>query len=202
MPTYTDAFTAADGTTLTAYSANWANAMGSFAITSNAIRTNVADADCLAYHNGALNNNQWCEVRIAAIAAGGNYQNRGAACRASNTGGGAAYVFIFDDQTSSFTLGSFVAGSFTELGSGSASPAVNDIVRVNASGTSISGLRNGATLAGPVTDSSITSGTGGVSGYSVATVDTGVRIDDWLASDGIGAGFPFRSQPMAHMLVR
>ncbi len=65
----TDAFTAADGTSLTTYSANWTHNAGSgFAIWSNAVYcTNGGDG--LAHWNAdAFNNNQYGQVAFPAVA--------------------------------------------------------------------------------------------------------------------------------------
>lgn len=59
-----------------------------------------------------------------------------------------------------------IAGSFTQLGIFTASPAcaMGDLVRITLIGTAISVQKNGTTIIGPITDASIASGFAGVWG--------------------------------------
>jgi hypothetical protein len=76
-----------------------------------------------------------------------------------------------------------IAAAFTRLGGNSTVVAVNDVMRLEASGTAISLKRNGSAFLGPFTDSAIASGSGGMWFFVNTT-----RLDNFEAGNLAGGG--------------
>ncbi len=170
----TDAFTGSDGTALTTYSANWTLNFGNFALFSNSLRPNGGDVntDAAAHWNAdTFGNDQYAQGTVPAISTA--YMGVAARCATS-----AATFYNFLVNSDAYYLNKYVAGAGTNLGN-TPSPdlTVGDTLRIEANGTSIVAKRNGTNKIGPITDSSITSGSAGVTGNGTGT--GGVRIDNW-----------------------
>ena len=127
------------------------------------------------YYNDTFDDDQYSEVKITATNAGGQI---GVSVRC---GGGISSYYLFYGNSSSCWFGKMDAGSFTSFGSGTAFE-VNDIIRIEAEGTTIRAYRNGELDTsvgggdGIVTDSGLTSGKAGLSGYNSTT---STRCDNW-----------------------
>jgi hypothetical protein len=198
----TDTFTGVNGTALQTYSANWTIQCGAFAINTNAFYANASGAEGAAYWNAdVFANNQYAQCAHAAEA---STPHTGPAVRIST----AASAGTTNDTYYGFYANSIdrqifknVAGTWTQFGSNGASPALNDVLRIEVEGTTIRCYVNGAGLVSN-TDSAIASGAAGISGFDTGT---GQRSDTWEGGNLAGAGaaslIPFR-RPMMHMLMR
>lgn len=125
----------------------------------------------------------YCEATISTLtfAAGALYL--GTIARAISSGSVTGYNFKGTMQVPDYELQKTSGGSDTVLGTFSATPAVNDVIRVTASGSSITGTLNGVDRVGPITDSGISGNLrGGVYGFSNNAGNDG-GLDNWTASD-------------------
>jgi len=174
----TDAFTGTDGTALTTYSANWSLNSGNFVINTNAVAPNQATTECGARWNAdTFGNDQYAQGKLANSTTTG--QTIGVAVRAATGGAASYYGFYADGSGGGKTfLFKMVAGTWTQLGSLGAALAVNAVLRLEVSGTTLTPKVNGSTQSPPgaQTDSAHSSGAAGISGYSVST---SMRLDDW-----------------------
>ncbi len=174
----TDAFTAANGTALTTYSTNWALNSGNFAINTNAVHPNQTTAECGArWTADVFGNDQYSQGRLANLTTTG--QTVGVAVRMATSGAASYYGYYADGSGSGKTfLFKMVSGTWTQLGSLGAALSANDVLRLEVSGTTLTPKVNGATQSPPgaQSDSALSSGAGGLSGYSVST---SMRLDDW-----------------------
>lgn len=181
----TDGFAAADGTALTTYSANWTYNSGTWVINTNSVYPNTGGTEEGAHWNAdAFNNDQYAQVILVAVAAN---QWRGAAvrCHAST-----ANYYGYYGSSADKLLFKLVSGSWTQIGSAGSAGAVNDILRLEVSGTTLTPKLNGVTdsAIGAQTDSAIASGSAGIAGYGTQTT---ARLDDWEGGNlGAAADFP------------
>jgi hypothetical protein len=84
-------------------------------------------------------------------------------------------MYLMQGNLTETTMYKAVAGSFTQLGSTAAASAVNDVLEIDAVGTTITGKKNGVTIIGPVTDSAIATGDWGM--WATGTVT--ITVDNW-----------------------
>lgn len=176
----TDAFTGTDGTALATYSASWTVMQGSIQISSNTARgmSSAGNADAL-WNADTFSDDQYSQAVISERASGIYVA---VSLRAS--GANTYYQASFDNGSGGFAgLYKVVSGTATLLGSHGAA-AVSDLIRIEATGTTIVSKKNGTTLV-TVTDSAIASGSAGFGFYS--TSGTAPRIDDWEGGN-IGGG--------------
>lgn len=167
----TDNFNRADENPL---AGNWTTPAGQFQIFSNQLYTASGVTSHYAYWNAnTFANNQYASLKVITVSA--NWQSIGPAVRIQNTGANGYYVSWHD--TNVLTLFVTVAGTDTSLGTSTA--VATDVIRIEASGTSISVKKNGSVVIGPVTDSNFSSGKAGVGGSGGAA---GVA-DDWAGGD-------------------
>ncbi len=169
-----DAFTAANGTNLTTYSANWTVNSGSFAINTNALIGGTSILDNLAHWNAdVFANDQYAQV-VAAAVSSGNYGGPAVRLAASAATG----YFFQSDSADGLYLYKIVAGSETQLGSTGSAIAANDLLRLEINGTTLTPKKNGSLIATPgaQTDSAIASGSAGVNIYNDSTT---FRLDSW-----------------------
>ena len=183
----TDSFTTGSNQALTVYSSNWTmiNGLMQVLAASDDVHSNSGASEAGARWNAdAFNNDQYSQISISAIGSGNDpyfgVLVRGASAANSYYGWytGVAYGALFFFK--------IVTGTYTELAGGGTASAVNDVMRLEASGTTITPLRNGSspTGFGPVTDASLASGSAGLAGYSVASQ---VRGDSWEGGNIGGA---------------
>ncbi len=176
----TDTFTAADGTALTTYSANWTLNGGGFSIYSNALCNNGSGDYAAHWNADTFEDDQYASCKITV---GSSYIGPAVRVASGSTktyygiygGGSTAYMYVAVD------------GGWTQLGSTGSAWATNDVIRIEANGTTISSTKNGSAtgMPGPVTNNSIASGYAGVTGY--AGLDTTHRLDDWEGGNLGGA---------------
>lgn len=179
-----DAFTAADGTNLTTYSANWTynTASSVFQINSNGLVTAQAAFEGAAFWNADTpNTDHYTEATVAAIGLGDYI---GLSVRNGASTAQTFYDYISDSGDGSY-LGKYNAGVYTQLGTTGAVFTTSLAIRLEANGTSIRPMRAGVTAdIGAQTDAALSNQRFGVAGY-----DTGIlsRIDDWVGNNLVTA---------------
>jgi hypothetical protein len=179
----TDAFTAADGTVLTTYSANWSNNDGGFDIKSNSVCPNDSGESGAFWNADSFNNNQYAKITRTALESG---IWLGAGVRMAGAGTATYYAYYCSTSAQSDYLYKFVAGSDTELDRQSGEFTTNDIIELRVDGTTLTPRKNGSTSTmGAATDSSISSGYAGLGSYQNST---STRGDTWEGGDIAAAG--------------
>ena len=106
-------------------------------------------------------------------------------CRKDSTATDTAYEFDARRASgaTSHVLRKVVSGTATTLATGSSTHANGDVLRIEADGSTITGKKNGATDAGPATDTAITGNVRcGIRGFG-NTGTSVVELDDWSAGD-------------------
>ncbi len=177
----TDNFTAADGTVLTTYSANWTADRNNFVVNTNALAPNSSFAQCCAKWNAdAFNNDQYAKATVAGMDLTSTI--RMGVCVREASGN----FYGFTVTTGSRKLYVLNAGAETVLGSDTVSCAVNDVLRLVAAGTTITAYVNDVSIFS-VTDAALGSGSAGVAGEGHFTGLTTQRIDNWEGGNGTGA---------------
>lgn len=188
-----DTFIRANAVTL---GANWTNVARSMDIVSNQCKADQASSgENLSYYSGAGwtgGNDQYSEALLNFIESG---KDVATACRISGTteGNANAYLFVINDADAAITLPSAlfsvalykqVAGSFTPLGASvtGVTIAVNDVIRIEAEGTTIRGLINGVQIVSR-TDSALASGGPGLYVGSGFNSIWGNGTTGWAAGD-------------------
>jgi hypothetical protein len=175
----TSAFTASDGalpTQITTFSA----VRGAMQVRSNAAQANSSsDETCCRWNADTFNDNQYAFI-TATLLTSSLYI--GAAVRCSNS---AETYYGYYMDTSNRYFFKMVAGTFTDLVTpvtGASNTAPDDL-RIEANGTTITAKLNGVTDGSfSTTDSSISSGYGGLCGWGQAfAADT--SGDTWEAGD-------------------
>ena len=179
----TDAFTAANGTDLTTYSANWTYNTGAMQINTNAVAPNTGGNQSMAHWNAdAFADDQYSELTVAAITSA-VYIGPAVRCSVALIVG----YYIEVDSADGMYLFKQIAAVETQLGSKTAVVVANDVLRLTATGTTISPKKNGASTGTPgdQTDASIASGSAGINGYDAGT---GSRMDTWTGNNVSAAG--------------
>lgn len=174
----TENFTDSNGVKLTTHSASWTLNSGDFAIQSNGlVNDSGSGAECGAHWNAdAFNDDQYAQVVVAASSA--SYMGPAVRCAAS----AGTYYGVYQNGSDGYFF-KMVAGSWTQIGYLGSGLAVSDTLRLEASGTTITYKVNGTTES-EQTDSSIASGSGGVTGWSDGNF---TRLDDWEGGNLGGA---------------
>jgi hypothetical protein len=186
---FTDAFTGTNGTDLAAYSANWTRVDGG----ANTVQIQG---------NAAQNNIDGTGTETAYTAPDcGTANHYAQAVQNGNTAGGSdgfpVCVRLVDSAnfigarsnsgSVAFELFKRIGGSFTSVGSYSVTPAANDVMKLDMSGTGATFYLNGVSrITGTISDGTFT----GIS--TVGIVGRGQSanpwIDDWESTQGGGGG--------------
>jgi hypothetical protein len=173
----TDNFTNSNGTALTSHSASWTANTGAFDIQSNTCQTNTPTSEGMAHWNAdAFSDNQYAKGTIADVSSF-RYIGPGVRIHASAHTG---YEYASDSGDASY-FGKFIAGSYTQFAS-SGVFSTSEVIKITAEGTTITAYIDDAQQH-QQTDSAISSGSAGISGYG----DGQTRIDDWEGGDLGGA---------------
>jgi len=171
-PVATDDFTDDDATPLTTHSPSWTYCAGTFEIHSNAVRTMTVSVDNLAgWNEDEFDDDQYAQGTIVSMQ---NYYFIGVAVRCDvDTPSQTGYVFYGTHNWSA--LWKLVDGVRTQLGDAADGFAADDVIRIEAEGTTIRALINDVVVV-EVTDSDIASGAAGLSGwhYGAETL-----LDNW-----------------------
>lgn len=176
-------FNGADGTQLPTFDPNWlttGNAgPGSFVLLSNGATSPLAGASITLFNSfaGTWGNDQSSQIVVKQVPSGG--QLFGVAVRVSS---GNCYYFVADNG--GWIFGKTVAFSVSPLGAGSGpiTLALNDILRLEVSGSSVVAKINGVAVAS-ATDTDVTSGNPGLASLSLSGSGTSFVADDWAAAD-------------------
>jgi hypothetical protein len=189
-----DVFTAADTTLLTAYSASWTNNNNTFKINTN--RCGPASAgECMAHWNAdTFSDNQYATATLTSLGTSGVWVGVSVRAAASGASGYGLYAATSSGQTD--YLYKLVSGTYTTIDSIAGTYAVGNTIRLEVSGTTLTPMRNGSTHAmGTSTDSSHSSGYGGVAGYGNGYTTN--NLDDLSLGDlGGAAGQPMMMRGM------
>ena len=183
-----DTFNRADGnlngSTTSDAQATWTEYLGTlWTVTTNRAQVEGATAGAAEEARVELDlatDNHYAQ--IVATSLGSDNFVIGTLCRKDSTTTRTFYGFRTDKFGTSRTyLFKLVSGTETQLGSDGTAAVANDTVRVEASGTSITGKVNGVARVGPVTDSAISGNLRtGLHGYVGGTTATG---DNFEAAD-------------------
>lgn len=174
----TETFTASNNSSLPAAIANWSFPTGvsGIGVNTNAYYPSVNNAEGCAYWNpDTPPNDQYAQSVYTATSTQGNI---GVSCRIAT---GAASYYGYYGSTNHSEFFKVVGGTWTQFGSNLGALASNDVIRIEAVGTTIRALVNGTQQAS-TTDSSHSSGRFGVAAWS-SNSPTGQRMDNWEGGD-------------------
>jgi len=179
MAVETEAFTAANGTDITSVGSSiWAYGNGSSGklfVTDNRIRSilneNVA---WFARRAGTFADNQYAQIKLAKFASNSHV----GVCVRANTSG-TCYLLVA--SSSGYFLSRRINFNYVELRAGSLAFSVNDVLTLEASGTTLTCKKNGTSF-WTQTDSNIASGNPGVADISSNALDF-TAGDDWEGGD-------------------
>lgn len=180
MTVVTESFTAPDGTDITAVGSGiWAygnGVAGSLFVTSNALRPVVnVNTAWFARRAGTFDNDQYAEAKLSTVAVS---SHMGVCVRANNAGTG----YLLYASNDEYYLWRRVNYGAVLLRSAYRTFNVNDVIRLEAEGTTLRLIQNGSTFF-TTTDSAIASGNPGVSGNGWPATTTFTAIDDWAGGD-------------------
>jgi hypothetical protein len=170
--------------------ANWTYQTGTFSTTSNVVYGSSATS--LAYRSdGANTASEFAQERVVVTGNILSAQNAGPCVRVQT---GAFTAYCIQLATNAFRISIWNAGVLTVLANFDASaPVSGDIVKITASGTTISGFKNGV-LVGTASDAVIASGFTGMYSAGSATINgastfqSGQIISCSIAVDGSADG--------------
>ena len=151
-------------------------------LTNRAEPSGLGGSDCSEYWNpGGFSNDQFSQATVVSVTGGsvGGAEGVGVSVRIS-TGAQTYYrVVINAAATSNVAITKMVAGTATHLAVITSAFSANDVLRLEADGSTLRAYKNGTFLFG-TTDTSIASGNAGIS-YS--SVTTAAILDDWSSGD-------------------
>lgn len=178
---FTEDFTESDDTLLNNM-ASWTTNTGSFKVYANQLQPNSSGNESGGHWDAnPFNANQYAFVTVVAVDAGNLL---GVAVRAHASA--ATYYGGYWDNASFYVFKN-VAGSWTQLGSAFGSVSATDKVKLEVSSTTLEYFKDtggGWSSQGTRSDSAISSGSAGVSGYN----NTAALLDDWEGGDLGAAG--------------
>lgn len=171
------------GTGGAALPAGWSGVTGLNAITltSNEASNIVGGAGGARWTTNAMPNDGIVQITVGSVVSTTTDEGVGPAARVATA---AQTMYFGQTNTHETRLYKCVATTFTQLGSDGVACATGDTLAIVFTGTSISLKKNGTTIVGPVTDSSIASGQGGM--YASATGAGSVSATSGFDSSGAG----------------
>lgn len=181
----TDNFNRADG----GLGANWATQTGNGApqIGSNKARTNAVGTDSVARYSAiSWPNDQYAKQKTITLGASHGNGPCTRCASAANTYYG-SYVDGAYGAGASFTTFKCIAGTHSNLATGTKLVATGDVIELRAVGTAISGYINSVLQLGPTTDSAISAGDAGILVFVDSGTTADSEADDWEGGD-FGAG--------------
>ena len=181
----TDAFTTVSNAVLTTYSASWSLNSGDFQVDASDVVVSNANAESGAFWNAdAFNGNHYAQITRTAV--GTDWLGPGTRHAGAGT---ASYMGFYTNGTGSETyVFKNVTGTWTQLGSaGSVNIVANDVLRLESNSTTHTPKVNGSTYSsiGAQTDSSLSNGSAGISGFGLATLAN--AGDNWEGGNLSGA---------------
>lgn len=169
----TDTFTASSSVALETYSANWTLVHDAFYV-QHVLDVLQCDGSHPAHYWNAdtPNADQYTQIQLTTVGSDGI----GAAVRVSSS---QITYYLYYGTSSDRILRKWVNHSQTDIANAGAAASVNDTLRLEASGTTLTPKRNGSTdtAIGAQTDSSISSGSLGVGGRGTFSFNT--NADNW-----------------------
>lgn len=179
MAVESESFTASNGTDITSVGSSiWAYGNGSSGklfVTSNALRPIVNEVIAwFARRAGTFTDDQYAQGTLTRLV---NLGWAGVCVRANTAG--TAYILMA--SSTGYLVVRRVSFGYVQIGGASRSFSVGDIIRLEASGTTLTAKVNGATLV-TITDSNIASGNPGVACMGESATDYSA-IDDWEGGD-------------------
>lgn len=179
----TDNFNRADETPLASpWGVAHGGAGGNCNLVSNAITASTASNKFIYHGSSVTSADQYAQWLYASAITNDDW---GPAVRINNTGGERHGYWYSVYQGGLDGLNKFIANSFTQVEAWHQAAGVGNTVRIEASGSTISGYLNGAQVSGsPATDTSLT--TAGL-GAGAFVFETGGSIDDFDGGDLGGA---------------
>ena len=180
-----DLFTRADNTDLgTAWDVQTGRAR--FGIVTNAAVPSVLDGDCGENYNGVTwPDNQYSEGIIGSLSGFATDAGIGTMVRASASAHTCYWCATNAASGVDTVLGKFIAGVFTQLGTADAGFVTGDTIYLEVQGSTLLVKKNGVTVIGPITDTSIASGRAGIL-YS-STIGA-ASLASWAGGDFAGGG--------------
>jgi hypothetical protein len=196
MATETETFTASNGTDITSVGSSiWAYGNGSSGklfVTDNQIRAVLNETIAwFARRAGTFTDNQYAQIKLAKFASSSRI---GVCVRANTTGTG----YLLVASASEYLLIKRVSFSFVQLRAASLAFSVNDILSLEASGTTLTCKKNGTSF-WTATDSDIASGNPGVADLSSNALDF-TAGDDWEGGDLVTAALQNFQYDWPHQL--
>jgi len=180
--TASDNFDRADAETL---GANWTTHCGAttWQIVTNAASPDIdaASGPCAEHYNATTftGNHESQATYSTAV----NNKQIGPAARIQS--GANTFYACEGDDNNGYYMVEVTAGTSATLASTATVLTVTDVLLISVDGSSITCKKNGATVLGPITDTSITGGQPGVA-ISNTGIGSQPRLDDWSGAD-IGA---------------
>ena len=159
---------------------NWTLGLNTLSVYNNQVQSNTAGtSQTIAYWNAnSFANDQFSKLVLSAAEINSTASGVGVCVRCSSTSGGNGYVF-YGLSVGYFQWGKVVDGTFTLFNQTGRVANVGDVIELDAVGTTITGLVNGTQIFS-VTDSDLSSGNAGISGYGQGT---DVMANNWAAGD-------------------
>lgn len=196
MAVETESFTAGNGTDITSVGSGlWSYANGSTAqlfVTSNEIRHKVnTNTASIASRAGTFTDNQYAQIKLTKTSVSQSYI--GVGVRASPGNGYFLYV-----SGTTYVLGKVVSYGYNEIRVAGRTFNVNDILRLEVSGTTLTCKQNGSTF-WTATDSALASGNPSVTGNGFNATDFNAG-DDWEGGDLVTASLQFYQYDWPHQL--
>jgi hypothetical protein len=184
--TITDAFTRADAGTLgtSAEGWSWTTVTGTWQIVSNAA-ANVGSTGSARAGSDLSSTNHYAQ---GTVTPSGTSAGCGCCVRFATSADTYYLGWGRNNATVTYRLRKQVAGVGTTLNDVNTTAFSGGVLKTEANGSSLTLAKDGATVNGPVTDTSITTGTR----CGVATqAGSGGTVDDWSASDLAASGMTY-----------
>ena len=176
----TENFTGNDGDHISGLS-NWAQVYQELDIQSNSCAPDASNEECCArWSADSFNDDHYAEATLVARNTGNPGIGVSVRCQPS-----ASSYYGFYEAFGTMYLFEVTNGSWSQMGEGGAGISVNDVIRLEAEGTTLTPEIDDVEHdpPGAQTDSSFSSGSAGVCGWDDATNH---RVDDWEGGN-IGA---------------
>jgi hypothetical protein len=179
----TDYFNRAAGNLGSETNSPWTIQAGTLLVTAGAVGGNTSGQNYAVFTGVGFPNDDQSVSATWVKTGSPSVQNNSLTLRGSPTAL-TNYNCAPNNTGTSLTIAKFVAGSFTSLGSQSATINNGDVISFNISGSSMNCYVNGALILG-ATDSSITSGFPGLGSFQTYNANgANVQWKNWMASPG------------------
>ena len=181
----TDTFTDTDGVQIANHGTGWTllnggDIQGDLDIQSNSLASDAASQNGIAFwDNDAFNADHYSKATIVAITSASVYIGVTTRCSSPSS------TWLFNVHSGNSYIDEWVNGTYTGLASSTDTIVVNDVIRMEAEGTTVRCKVNDVEIMS-VTDTSLTTGAAGVGGHSDGAT---TRLDNWEGGNlGVVAG--------------